>query len=96
MPNDDDQYHQMRMNGMSPSGLPVREIQCFVDSEIGMTMGETTVKQLPDGTWKATCPIGTLFGSEVEGECSGAGATKEAALEALAKDRRNLNDSLWA
>ena len=64
--------------------------------EIGMTMGDTLQKQLPDGTWKATCPIGTLFGSEVEGECSGTGATKEAALEALAKDRRNLNDSLWA
>lgn len=68
----------------------------FVDSEIGMTMGDTTVRQLPDGTWKATCPIGTIFGAEVEGECSGTGATKEAALEALAKDRRNLNDSLWA
>lgn len=68
----------------------------FVDSEIGMTMGDTTVKQLPDGTWKATCPIGTLFGSEVEGECNGTGATKEAALEALKKDRKNLNDSLWA
>ena len=71
-------------------------IQCFVDSEIGMTMGDTTVKQLADGTWKATCPIGTLFGAEVEGECKGTGPTKEAALEALAKDRRNLNDSLWA
>lgn len=59
-------------------------------------MGDTTVRQLPDGTWKATAPIGTIFGSEVEGECSGVGATKEAALEALAKDRRNLNDSLWA
>lgn len=69
---------------------------CFVDSEIGMTMGDTTVKQLPDGTWKATSPIGTLFGSEVEGECSGTGATKEAALEALKQDRKNLNDSLWA
>lgn len=67
----------------------------FVDNEIGMTMGDTSVKQLADGTWKATCPIGTLFGSEVQGECSGTGATKEAALEALAKDRKNLNDSLW-
>jgi len=72
------------------------EFSAFVDSEIGMTMGDTTVRQLPDGTWKATCPIGTLFGSEVEGECHGEGATKEAALEALAKDRKNLNDSLWA
>lgn len=71
-------------------------IQCFTDSEIGMTMGDTTVRQLPDGTWKATCPIGTIFGSEVEGQCSGMGATKEAALEALKQDRKNLNDSLWA
>jgi len=79
--------------------MPEQEIpkfQAFVCSEIGMTMGDTTVKQLPDGTWKATCPIGTLFGSEVEGECSGTGATKEAALEALKQDRKNLNDSLWA
>ena len=42
----------------------------FVDSEIGMTMGDTTVKQLQDGTWKATAPIGSIFGAEVEGECS--------------------------
>lgn len=90
------QYHIMRMNGMSPSGFSIHEpIQCSVDSEIGITMGDITVKQLPDGTWKATCPIGTIFGSEVKGECSGIGATKEAALEALAKDRKNLNDSLW-
>lgn len=72
-----------------------RDVTFFVDNEIGMTMGDTSVKQLADGTWKATCPIGTLFGAEVEGECSGTGATKEAALEALAKDRKNLNDSLW-
>lgn len=69
--------------------------QAFVCSEIGMTMGDTTVKQLADGTWKATCPIGTLFGAEVEGECKGTGATKEEALAALAKDRKNLSDSLW-
>lgn len=54
----------------------------FVDSEIGMTMGETTVKQLPDGTWKATAPIGSIFGSEVDGECSGTGPTREAATGA--------------
>lgn len=75
---------------------PKAPFQAFVCSEIGMTMGNTTVKQLLDGTWKATCPIGTLFGSEVEGECSGIGATKEAAPEALAQDRKNLNDSLLA
>ena len=71
-------------------------ITCFVDYEIGMTMGDSRTNQLPDGTWKAPCQIGTILGSEVEGECSGTGATKEAALEALAKNRKNLNDSLWA
>lgn len=75
---------------------PLLEISCFIDSEIGMTMGETKLEKLPDGTWLATCPIGTLFGSDVEGECRGVGSTKEAALEALAKDRKNLNESLWA
>lgn len=71
------------------------EPQCICCSEIGLTMGDTKVVQLLDGTWKATCPIGTIFGSEVDGECSGVGATKEAALEALAKDRHNLSESLW-
>ncbi len=65
------------------------------DTEIGMTMGDTAVSQLPDGTWTAVCPIGTLFGQEVHGQCKGTGATKEAALEALKQDRKNLNDSLW-
>lgn len=74
---------------------PEIPIQCFCCSEIGMTIGDTTIRQLPDGTWKATAPIGSIFGSDVEGECSGTGATKEAALEALAKDRRDLNESLW-
>jgi hypothetical protein len=94
----DSNYHMMRMNGMSPSGLPIPEppIQVHIDTEIGTTMGETTVKQMPDGIWLATCPIETLFGSEVDGKCCGIGRTKEEALEALAKDRRNLNDSLWA
>lgn len=91
MSDEDKQAHIMRMNGMSPAGFTF-----FQDTEIGMTMGETKVDQLPDGTWKASCPIGTLFGSEVEGECSGIGPTKEAALRALAEDRKNLNDSLWA
>jgi hypothetical protein len=71
------------------------DIQCFVDSEIGMTIGGVTVFQLPNGTWKAVAPIETIFGSEVQGECSGIGVTKEDALKALALDRKNLNDSLW-
>lgn len=73
-----------------------KDFIAFMDSEIGMSMGETVVNQRGDGTWLATCPIGTLFGSEVDGECRGEGKTKEEALENLAKDRKNLNDSLWA
>lgn len=71
------------------------KLQCICCSEIGLTMGDTKLEQLPDGTWKASSPIGTIFGSEVEGECSGRGSTQEAALEALAKDRHNLSESLW-
>lgn len=82
---------QMALNGMTPAGFSY-----FADSEIGLTMDETKVEQLPDGTWKASAAIGTIFGAEVEGECSGEGATKEAALEALAKNRKDLSDSLWA
>ncbi len=81
------------MSDEKSNPVPYQAIVCH---EVGMTMGDTTVKQRADGMWVAICPIGTLFGSEVEGFCSGAGATKEAALEALAKDRKNLNDSLWA
>lgn len=72
------------------------KIQVHTDIEIGLTMGDTTVKQLPDGTWTATAPIGSIFGAEVDGECKGTGPTKEAALEALKIDRKNLSESLWA
>lgn len=70
-------------------------IQEFVCSEIGLTMGETKLTRLPDGTWQATCPIGSIFGQEVEGECRGTGATMAEALKALAKDRHNLSESIW-
>lgn len=68
------------------------EIVC---SEIGLTMGETTIRRLPDGTFEAVCPIGTIFGFEVDGECRGTGKTQEEALKALAKQRHNLSESLW-
>ena len=59
-------------------------------------MERVTLKQLPSGEWMATQPIGTIFGAEVHGECKGSGPTREAALEALAKDVHNLSESLWA
>lgn len=81
---------------MSSGFFVGKDFVAFVDSEIGMSMGETVVNQRGDGTWLATCPIGTLFGQEVEGECKGEGKSKEEALENLAKHRKQLNDSLWA
>ncbi len=63
-----------------------------VCSQPGMTMDETRVEQLPDGTWRAAKAIGTIFGAEVEGECVGKGATKEEALAALKKDQDGLYD----
>lgn len=76
------------------------KIQFHVDQNIGLTMREPRVAELPNalgGTyWKATAPIGSIFGSEVEGECVGIGATREQALERLAEDEKNLAESLWA
>lgn len=73
-----------------------QNIQCFMDSEIGMTMEAETIKQLPDGSWLASAKIGSIFGSEVDGELSGTGPTREVAMAALKQCRKDLNDSLWA
>lgn len=75
---------------------PTEPITYFQDSEIGMTMEAETIKQLPDGSWLASAKIGSIFGSEVDGELTGKGATKEEALKALKQERKELNDSLWA
>jgi hypothetical protein len=66
----------------------------------GMVNGDVSVEELPNalgGTYfKATQPIGYLFGSRVHGELEGIGATKEQALERLKLDRDNLYEGLWA
>lgn len=67
----------------------------------GLTMDESIKleeKTQCDGVtkyWVATQAIGTLFGSEVEGECKGIGATREQALKRLEEDRASLYESLW-
>lgn len=80
--------------------MKLKTIHIHEDSEIGMTMGETTVREIHNchgqHYWIARAPIGTLFGQEVEGELKGIGATKEQALERLKEERKKLNDSLWA
>jgi hypothetical protein len=65
----------------------------------GMVNGDITIEELPNalgGTFfKATQPIGSLFGSPVHGDLEGIGATKEQALERLKEDRDRLYDGLW-
>lgn len=70
------------------------------DCHPGLTMEGVAFEERtqPDGTtkyWRASSPIGTIFGSEVEGECEGFGATKEQALERLNADIRKLHEILW-
>lgn len=96
MNKEDEDYHIARMNGKSPSGIPIPEdVYVHTDKEVGITMGKTVVAEREDGTWLASCPIGTIFGSEVEGEITGVGKTREEALVELDKSRKKLNDSLW-
>jgi len=75
-------------------------IQIHEDTNIGLTMGGATVREVSNGLggtcWVATAPIGSIFGAEVHGECKGIGRTREQAIERLKEDQRNLAESLWA
>lgn len=70
------------------------------DSHIGLTMEEENVKEVSNGLggtcWVATTKIGSIFGSEVEGECRGIGPTREIALKRLKEDQNKLAESIWA
>lgn len=69
------------------------------DCQPGLIMEGTKVVEIHNAHgqhyWKATAKIGSLFGSEVEGELTGCGRTKEQALERLKEERKRLHDSLW-
>lgn len=64
-----------------------------------MVNGDIEIAELPNalgGTyWKATQPIGSLFGSPVHGDLEGIGSTKEQALERLKEDRDRLYEGIW-
>jgi len=66
-----------------------------VCSRPGLIMGESNVRQQDDGSYLVTEKIGYIFGSEVEGQIEGKGATKEEALANLKKNRDDLYESLW-
>lgn len=74
-------------------------INAFVCKSPGMVNGDITVVEITNAHgqhyFKATQPIGSLFGQEVHGCCSGIGRTKEQALQRLAEDKKKLNESLW-
>lgn len=63
-------------------------------SHVGLTMNNAVVVEA-GGTWIATARIGSIFGSEVEGELRGVGQSREAALAKLAEAQKDLADSLW-
>jgi hypothetical protein len=74
-------------------------LQIHMDCQPGLQMDGVTWEQLPNHgqpCWRATQKIGSIFGSEVDGELHGIGATKDVALERLAEERRQLHESLWA
>lgn len=87
----------MRINGMDPSGLP---IQIHENINIGLTMDQPDVREISDGLggkcFVAVAQIGSIFGSEVNGELRGIGRTREIALDRLKQEQKNLADSLWA
>ena len=70
--------------------------QAFVDQEVGMTLGNAMIEVTPEGLFKLTMKIETIFGSEVDGQISGVGRTMDEAKANLAEERRRLNESLWA
>jgi hypothetical protein len=75
------------------------EVQVHWDVSPGLVNGEPKVEEVSDGLggrcWKATAPIGSIFGSPVEGECEGIGRTREEALARLKQDQQELYESLW-
>lgn len=75
------------------------EVQSIACDHIGLTMDGATVTKHSnhDGQpyYKAVAKIGTIFGSEVDGQCEGIGRTPKEALQRLKEDERKLADSLW-
>lgn len=76
------------------------ERRCHQCQTVGLTMENAVVTEHHNAHgqhyWKAVAQIGTIFGSEVDGELSGYGRTKEQALERLQQERIKLHESLWA
>lgn len=74
-------------------------ISIHIDCSPGLTLAGAICEELPNalgGTyWKATAKIGSIFGSQVEGEICGIGKTREQAIKRLAEERKKLYDSLW-
>lgn len=77
---------------------PVHIHQCCTP---GLTMDGAVLEHIRNPNsrhghyWKATARIGSIFGSEVEGELVGYGQTQEQALQRLSEERHKLHESLW-
>ncbi len=67
----------------------------FVCENIGHITGVYKVEEQADGSWLATCPIGNVFGEEIDGEHTGVGETKEDAILALEKEIVIFDNFMW-
>lgn len=70
------------------------------DCEPGLVPGDVALEEKTncDGQskyWRASRPIGHIFGAPVEGEIEAFGPTREIALERLREEQRKLYESLW-
>jgi len=75
------------------------DLHIHYDCQPGLIMDGVIIEEINNAHgqhyFKVRSKIGYIFGSEVEGELSAIGATKEQALERLAEERKRLYDSLW-
>ena len=87
------------------TGKPINEVltdigrevarDIFVCESVGHVTGGVEVTEQADGTWLASCPIGNLFGEEVDGEHTGVGETREAAILELENEIKNFDEFMW-
>ena len=100
----DPQGHRDERTAISARKLEVMqaqaEIQMHYCESPGLTMADDLKwEHLPNHgkpCWKVTQQIESIFGSEVDGQCSGIGRTRKEALNRLQENQAKLYESLWA
>ena len=70
-------------------------VNAFQCDSIGLTAGNITICEQPDGSWIARSKIGAIYGVEVDGYITGIGKTKEEALFNYDVDHKSVSSSIW-